>query len=133
MRCFLKKYLYIIIGLICVCLAFVGVVLPLLPTVPFLIIAIACFGKSSKRLNNWLKSTKIYKKNIDSYVKGKGMNFSSKIKVIIIITLLMAFGFVMMKKVFVGKIVIFFVWLAHVIYFMLYVKTISVKKDNKLD
>lgn len=131
MRYFVKKYLCIIMGLICVCLAFLGVVLPILPTVPFLLVAIVCFGKSSERLNHWLKNTKIYKNNIESYVKGNGMTISSKIKVIVSVTMLMAFGFIIMKKIIVGRIALMLVWLAHVIYFLYCVKTINpTKKDS---
>ena len=45
---------WLILGLISVGLAIVGVVLPLLPTVPFILLAAFCFARSSERLHNWL-------------------------------------------------------------------------------
>ncbi|WP_170334293.1 YbaN family protein [Ruegeria arenilitoris] len=48
------QYIWAILGLICVGLAMVGVVLPLLPTVPFLLLAAFFFARSSSRLHNWL-------------------------------------------------------------------------------
>lgn len=48
------KLLWVTFGLLCVGLAFVGIVLPLLPTVPFLLLAAFCFARSSERLHNWL-------------------------------------------------------------------------------
>ena len=49
----LKKIIYIILGCLGVGLGAVGGVLPLLPAFPFLLMAAICFGKSSKRLNDW--------------------------------------------------------------------------------
>lgn len=49
-------YLWATLGLLCVALAMIGVALPLLPTVPFLLLAAFCFARSSSRLHNWLMS-----------------------------------------------------------------------------
>lgn len=48
------RIVWIAFGLLCVGLAFVGIALPLLPTVPFLLLAAFCFARSSERLHNWL-------------------------------------------------------------------------------
>ena len=48
------QYIWAALGLICVGVALVGVVLPLLPTVPFLLLAAFFFARSSSRLHNWL-------------------------------------------------------------------------------
>lgn len=48
------RYIWGSIGLIAVGLGFIGIFLPLLPTVPFLLLAAFCFARSSERLHNWM-------------------------------------------------------------------------------
>lgn len=121
----IKKIIYIVIGCISMSLGAIGVVLPILPTVPFLLLAAFCFGRSSEKLNNWFTGTKLYKNNLESYVKGEGMTMKTKLRIMITVTVLMTVGFVMMKAVLVGRIVLTCVWIFHVIYFVFGVKTIK--------
>ncbi len=125
----LKKIIYIIVGCIGLALGAVGAVLPLLPAFPFLLLAAVCFARSSERLNNWFKSTKLYKNNLESFVKGQGMTWKTKIKIMITVTVLMTIGFIMMKQVVVGRIVLGAVWVFHILFFVFGVKTIK-KQDR---
>lgn len=54
------RYIWALLGLLSVGLAIVGIVLPLLPTVPFLLLAAFFFARSSERLHSWLLSHKIF-------------------------------------------------------------------------
>ena len=124
----LKKGVYIVIGCIGVGLGAIGAVVPLLPAFPFLLLAAVCFGKSSERLHTWFVGTKLYKNNLESYVQGKGMTWAAKIRIMTIVTLTMAFGFIMMSRVPVGRIILAGVWGFHILYFCLGVKTIRTDK-----
>lgn len=119
-----KKILFIVLGCIGLGLGAVGAVVPLLPAFPFLLLAAYSFARSSERLHSWFINTKLYKNNLESYVKGKGMTKRTKVRIMITVTVLMTFGFVMMHQVPVGRIVLAAVWLFHIFYFAFGVKTL---------
>lgn len=120
----LKKIVYMSLGCIGVGLGALGAVLPLLPAFPFLLLAAFCFGKSSERLNRWFTGTKLYQNNLESYVKGKGMSRKTKVKIMVTVTILMSIGFVMMRAVLIGQVVLGCVWGFHILYFTFGVRTI---------
>lgn len=120
-----KKILFIVLGCIGLGLGAVGAVVPLLPAFPFLLLAAYSFARSSERLHSWFINTKLYKNNLESYVKGKGMTKRTKGRIMITVTVLMTFGFVMMHQVPVGRIVLAAVWLFHIFYFVFGVKTLK--------
>lgn len=127
----LKKVVYVVLGCIGVALGALGAVLPLLPAFPFLLLAAFCFARSSERLHNWFTGTKLYKNNLESYVKGQGMTRKTKIKIMVTVTLLMSVGFMMMDQVPIGRVVLACVWLFHILYFMLGVKTIKIHLNQQ--
>lgn len=118
----MRKILYIIIGCISLGLGIIGVIVPILPTVPFVLLAAFCFAKSSERLDGWFKNTKLYREN---NIKN-GMTKRVKIRIMCSVTLLMSIGFIMMglKDIVVGNIVLLIVWIFHMVYFTLGVKTV---------
>ena len=120
-----KKILFIVLGCIGLGLGAVGAVVPLLPAFPFLLLAAYSFARSSERLHSWFINTKLFKNNLESYVKGKGMTKRTKVRIMITVTVLMTFGFVMMHQVPVGRIVLAAVWLFHIFYFAFGVKTLK--------
>ena len=121
----MKKIILVIVGCIGVGLGALGAVLPILPAFPFLLLATVCFAKSSDRLDRWFRGTKLYKNDLESFVKGQGMTRKTKIKVMITVTLLMSIGFAIMfsKEIYVPCMILGGVWLFHIIYFAFFVKT----------
>lgn len=128
----IRKVLYVFLGCIGLALGAIGAILPLLPAFPFLLLAAFCFAKSSERLHNWFTGTKLYKNNLESYVKGKGMTWKTKIRIMITVTLLMSFGItiMMLKEVYIPCAILAGVWVFHIVYFIFGVKTI--KTDDKI-
>jgi hypothetical protein len=121
----IKRAIYLVLGCVSLVLGCVGAVLPLLPTVPFLLLTAYCFARSSQRLNDWFRGTKLYKEHLESYVQKKGMTMRTKLTILGSVSLLMGIGFLMMSRVPVGRAVLAVVWAVHVIYFLFGVKTIS--------
>lgn len=121
----MKKIFWIILGSLCLCFGTVGIILPILPTVPFYLATLFCFAKGSDRLHDWFIHTSLYKKHLEEFVKEKGMTMTAKIKMVFIVTLLMGFGFFMMDKVLVGRVVLALVWLAHLYMVFFRIKTLK--------
>lgn len=86
------KLFYVILGCIGLGLGAVGAAVPLLPAFPFLMLAAFCFARSSRRLNDWFLSTRLYKNNLESFVRGRGMTRAAKLRIMGVVTLTMAFG-----------------------------------------
>lgn len=124
-----KKIVYIVIGCIGVGVGAIGAIVPMLPVFPFLLLAAYCFGRSSEKLNNWFINTKLYKDNLESYVAGKGMTKKTKMRIMTTVTILMSIGFIMMSRVPVGRMILFGVWVFHMVYFIFGVKTLKEAKQ----
>ncbi|MGI8313731.1 YbaN family protein [Halobacillus mangrovi] len=79
------KVLLIIIGSISLGLGVLGIVLPLVPTTPFLLLTAACYVRSSDRLYNWLMTNKWFGSYIRNYKAGNGIPIKAKISALIMI------------------------------------------------
>lgn len=121
----IKKIILIVLGCICLGCGCVGIVLPILPTVPFFLVTLFCFARSSQKLHDWFVSRKMYKKHLESFVQRKGMLMKTKLTIIISVTALMGVGFFMMSRVPVGRIILAIVWICHIVYFLFIVKTLK--------
>ena len=85
MRTKVKHYLLISLGWFFILLGAIGAVLPLLPTTPFLILALACFAESSPRFHRMLLAHKWFGPPLAQWEKTKTIRRKIKLKVMILI------------------------------------------------
>ena len=94
-----KKYLLIVTGWISLTLGVIGIVLPLLPTTPFVLLAAACFAKSSPRFHKWLLTHKFFGPIIENFKSGKGIPKKIRNTTIVFIWLTMGISMVVIATV----------------------------------
>ena len=73
------RLLLVVAGTMSVALGVIGIFVPLLPTVPFLLLAAYCYARSSDKFHNWLLNSKPFGKLISDYRAGKGVPVSVKV------------------------------------------------------
>lgn len=73
------RILLVVCGFLLISLGILGMFLPILPTTPFLLLASYCFTRSSKRLDDWLKSNRWFGTYIRNYREGKGVTLGHKV------------------------------------------------------
>ncbi|MEG0295535.1 MAG: YbaN family protein [Clostridium sp.] len=124
-----KRLAFIILGFISLGLGIIGVILPVLPTTPFLLLTSFCFVRGSEKFDNWFKSTKIYKKHLESFVKEKAMTLKQKVSILLFADFMMAFPLIILDSLHV-KLLIVAVILCKYYYFIFKIKTI--KPEEKI-
>ncbi len=125
------RIMYMVLGFVFLGLAGLGVALPLLPATPFIAISAFCFSRSSERLDNWFKGTKLYKNNFETFSKKKAMKKGEKIRIMLMVTITMVVAFIFMKNAPVGRIVLSIVWVCHIIGFTFFIKTVDEENEEE--
>ena len=96
----LKKFLFIALGLVSLGLGILGAFLPILPTVPFVLLSAWCFARGSHRLDRWLQATHIYRQTMLLMHSGRrGMTIVQKLRVMLPVTVLMGVSFLVAAHV----------------------------------
>jgi uncharacterized membrane protein YbaN (DUF454 family) len=123
----IKYIVFAVLGCVCLGIGCVGIVLPILPTVPFFLLTVFLFANSSKKLHDKFVGSKLYKNHLESFVQKRGMTVKTKLTIIISVTVVMGVGFFLMMRggVIVPSVILAVVWLCHLIYFGFVVKTLK--------
>ncbi|MFT6188941.1 MAG: uncharacterized membrane protein YbaN (DUF454 family) [Oleispira sp.] len=84
------KVLLLIVGWLSVVLGVIGIFLPVMPTTPFLLLAAACFMRTSPKFYNWLVGHPKLGKYLVYYLEGKGIPLKAKIYTIALMAISMS-------------------------------------------
>ena len=127
----LKGFL-LIIGFISLIVGCIGIVIPVLPTTPFLILSYICFFKSSEKFNKWFVGTKLYKTYVADFVNKKGLTLKRKISIIIVADIFIITSMIIVRNFYMNIglsiIIIFKYW-----YFFFKIKTIKEPSVEKVE
>lgn len=123
----IRKLLYVCGGLVALAFGIMGIILPILPTTPFLLLASFCFFRGSERLDKWFKGTNIYKKHLESFVKSRAMTLKQKWTILLFADFMMMFPLIFVDSIH-AKLLIVAVMIGKYYYFMFRIKTIKTEK-----
>ena len=127
-----KKYFYITLGFITLGLGLIGVILPILPTTPFLLVTSFCFAKGSERFHTWFTNTNIYKKHLESFVKERAMTLKQKVVLLSFVNFMLAFPLILVD-VLPMRITIIVLIIIKLYYFIFRVKTITPEEKRAME
>ena len=116
------NYFFLALGFLFLGVGAVGVFFPILPTVPFLLLASVCFGKGSRRVNDWFQSTKLYQNHLADFKKDRSMTMQTKFGILIPVTVLLLLAFFMMHNIY-GRITIIVLLIVKYLVFLFWIKT----------
>ena len=100
----------------------IGIVIPVLPTTPFLILASVCFVKGSKKFDLWFRNTKIYKNYAEDFIDDRSMTLKRKVGLMMLSDFMLAFPLIILESIYIkGFIVLVIVFKYY--YFIFRIKT----------
>lgn len=113
---------FISIGILFMGIGMIGVIIPVLPTTPFLILASVCFVKGSDKFDIWFKNTQLYKNYAEDFVRDRSMTFKRKAKIMALSDFMLAFPLIKLDnlyiRIFIISVIILKYW-----YFIFMIKT----------
>lgn len=120
------RLFFILVGFISMGLGFIGVILPILPTTPFLLLASFCFAKGSVRFHNWFTGTRLYKNHLQDFVTSRAMTLRTKVMLLTFASTMLLIGFIM-SDVLIARVIIAFLVVFKYYYFIFRIKTLKVE------
>ena len=92
MKDIIKRRLLILLGTISTSLGIIGIFIPILPTTPFLLLAAACYARSSERVHRWLLTNRLLGAYITNYIQHNSMTLKSKVFTITLLWVTIGFS-----------------------------------------
>lgn len=118
----LYNMLFIVLGFIFMGIGLIGVVVPVLPTTPFLIVASIFFAKGSDRYNSWFKNTKIYKNYAEDFINDRSMTLKRKVFLMLLSDFMLAFPLIILPNIYIKGFIVAIIIIKYY-YFIFKIKT----------
>lgn len=118
------RFIYIFLGFLCLGLGIVGIILPILPTTPFLLLTSFFFVRGSQRFHDWFLSTKIYKNHLENFAKHKVMTLKSEVLLLFCVSSMLITTMVLTNNIVVSSILLSLILVKYA-YFIFFVRTVS--------
>ena len=123
------KFVYITLGFLFLILGIVGIVIPVLPTTPFLLLASYFFAKGSDRMNTWFMSTKVYKNYIEDFILTRSMTLKRKLSILLPVSTLLILTFLLINNIYVRGFIVVVIFFKYY-YFFKYIETTDLKSKE---
>ncbi len=120
----MRKPLFITLGTFFMILGIIGIILPLLPTTPMLLLTAYFYSKGSPKFHKWFTRTWLYKKYLKNYAETRSMTIKGKIKLMILVDTMLLIPFITISYLPIRILIIILVITKH-LYFFTQVKTIE--------
>lgn len=117
------KLIYFLIGIISMGLGAIGILIPVLPTTPFLLLSAFCFAKSSKRFHLWFTNSKLYQNHLESFVLHRSMTLKTKISLLSFASIMLLIAMYVMEAWYLRLFILFLICFKYY-YFFFRIKTI---------
>mgnify|MGYP000312719922 CR=1 FL=1 len=117
------RYIFLTIGAISFCLGTAGIVLPVLPTVPFYMLTLFCLARGSERFHRMFLESSLYQKTVGAYERDKALTLRTKLSILTSVTAIMMIGAYFSRNIPIALIIMSIVWIAHIIALAFIVKT----------
>ena len=117
------RYVFLTIGAISFALGTAGIVLPLLPTVPFYMLTLFCLARGSERFHKMFLESSLYQKTVAAYERDKALTLRAKLSILVSVSAIMAVGAYFSQDMPIALIVMGIIWVAHIIALAFIIKT----------
>ena len=128
----LKKRLLIFAGTVVTAIGIIGIFVPILPTTPFLLLAAACYLRSSRRLYNWLLNNRFFGAYVRNYRDGRGMPRKIKIATILLLWITIACSIIFAVQALVIRVILLVVAVGVTVHIMLIKTTPKDQNQNRV-
>ena len=123
----MRKTLYIALGTLTMVLGIIGIVMPLLPTTPMLLLTAYFYSKGSKRFHQWFIATWLYRRYLKNFSENRAMTRGEKIRLMLLVDVMLLIPFITIDILAI-RILIIVLAVTKYLYFYTQVKTIPNEK-----